>query len=122
LLLDTHALLWWWLGSKRLGAGASAAIGDRKNEVLASVASAWEIELKRALGKLRWDGSFRAELAAEGFALLDLRLAHVESLRRLPPHHRDPFDRILLAQAMHEEAVLVSGDATLARYGVPLLW
>ncbi len=122
LLLDTQAFLWWMSGSPRLSLGAKEAISDSANQVLFSVASAWEISIKRSLGKLRAPENIAGAIEADSFDLLGIELSHIETLGRLEHHHRDPFDRMLIAQAMAERATLVSGDAIFQRYGVVILW
>ncbi|HVA13956.1 MAG TPA: type II toxin-antitoxin system VapC family toxin [Stellaceae bacterium] len=122
LLLDTQAFLWWMANSSRLTREARAEISDPQNQVLFSIASAWEISIKRSLGKLRAPENLAEALASESFDLLGIGLAHIEALDRLDHHHRDPFDRILIAQAGVERVKLVSGDAIFRRYGVDILW
>jgi PIN domain nuclease of toxin-antitoxin system len=122
LLLDTQAFLWWMSGSPRLSKGAGEAISDPGNQVLFSVASAWEISIKRSLGKLRAPGDIGSAIEAESFDLLGIELSHIEALGQLEHHHRDPFDRMLIAQAIVERATLVSGDAIFQRYGAIILW
>lgn len=126
LLLDTHALIWWWLDDPQLSAKAREAIGDATNEVRVSAASAWEIATKQRLGKL--DGvpdasrRFLELVAADGFQLLPMTAQHALRAGSLPAEHRDPFDRMLAAQAELERAVVVSKDAALARLGVQMFW
>jgi PIN domain nuclease of toxin-antitoxin system len=122
LLLDTQAFLWWMADSARLSAPARAEIANPENEVLFSVASAWEIAIKRSLGKLKAPEDVEAAIEAEAFDLLGITLAHVKALGRLKYHHRDPFDRMLIAQSATERAKLVSGDAIFGEYGVEVLW
>jgi PIN domain nuclease of toxin-antitoxin system len=122
LLLDTHALLWWLMASPRLSDRARDAIAEPRNQVHVSIATAWEIAIKRSIGRLRVTEDITADLAADAFELLSIELAHIAALERLPHHHRDPFDRMLVAQAMVEGMRLVSGDANIARYGVAVVW
>lgn len=126
LLLDTHAFLWWIAGSDLLGHGARTVIEERDNECVVSLASCWEIAIKISLGKLRVDAdldSFLPEqLAANGFRLLLIELRHAARVSRLPFHHRDPFDRLLVAQALEERLALVSGDEIFESYGVERIW
>ena len=121
LLLDTHAFLWWWQGSAKVGARTRTAIADA-DVVLVSAISAWEIAIKSALGRLRFSGSVAHAVEACRFTKLGVDFEHIEALRSLPFHHKDPFDRLLVAQAMVERATLVTHDRALAPYGVPTLW
>lgn len=120
LLLDTNALLWWEAGSRRLGPRARAAIAGGE-QVYVSAASAWEAEIKRALGRLVIPGDVGEMIAANGFLELPVTVQHATALRSLEPVHRDPFDRILVAQARVEGCTLVTGDRHLAAYEVPVL-
>lgn len=126
LLLDTHALIWWLGGDARLGAKARTAIRDRKNDVFVSAASAWECAIKVASGKLPQAAplisSFRDVLEDAGFLNLDIASAHALAAGALPRHHGDPFDRMLIAQALIEDMTLVSNERAFAAYRVPLIW
>jgi PIN domain nuclease of toxin-antitoxin system len=126
LLLDTHALLWFLAGDARLSTGARDAIEDLANTRFFSIASAWEVAIKASLGKLVLSAPFNqlipGQLRANGIELLAIRPDHIAELLTLPFHHRDPFDRILITQAAVENAVVVSADATLDRYGINRLW
>jgi PIN domain nuclease of toxin-antitoxin system len=126
LLLDTHALLWFLSGSDRLSATARTAIEDVANERLFSVAGAWEIAIKASLGKLDLSVPFEVlvpgELRANAIELLPIRPAHLVGLMALPFHHRDPFDRMYVAQAEAEGAAVVSADPALDAYGIQRLW
>lgn len=123
LLLDTHTLLWYLTTPEKLPVAAHRAIQAAENEVYASLASAWEIAIKVALGKLDFDvDSLEAALAASGIQLLGIDLQHTARVATLPQHHRDPFDRLLVAQALCESMTLVSRDGELAKYGLRLLW
>jgi PIN domain nuclease of toxin-antitoxin system len=122
LLLDTHAALWWLAGDERFGPEAAAAVAERGNDVLLSAAVVWEVAIKRSLGKLRAPSGFAETLLGAGVRELPVSAAHAAAVEQLPWHHRDPFDRMLLAQATVENATLVSRDDQLARYGVPVLW
>jgi len=122
LLLDTHAFLWAVAEPARLGATARAAIMDGGNAVFVSAATAWEIAIKEALGRLAFPvARFLAEVEAAGFAHLPIRAEHALAAGALPRHHADPFDRMLVAQAGLEGLTLISEDAALAAYGVRLL-
>jgi PIN domain nuclease of toxin-antitoxin system len=122
LLLDTQAFLWWMSAARRLSRPARAAIAAPHNQVHLSIATAWEIAIKRGLGKLRIDGDIAAALDSEAFTLLPIALTHVEALQKLPLLHRDPFDRMLIAQANVEGMPLVTCDEEIARYAVERLW
>jgi len=123
LLLDTHALLWALSAPQQLPASLRRAIQAAENDVYASLASAWEIAIKAALGKIEFDvRSLERMLAATGFQILDISLQHAVQVAELPMHHGDPFDRILVAQALSESMVLVTRDRALRQYGVRILW
>lgn len=123
LLLDTHTFLFWTADDPRLPAAARQAIGDPRSLVYLSAASVWEIGIKRAKGRLRTSfGDVMQEAARHRFVELPMRAAHADRAAALPPHHDDPFDRMLIAQAELEDLVLLSGDAVAPRYGVRLLW
>ena len=122
LLLDTHAVIWWMADAPELSDRARSAIADRSNEVMVSIASLWEIVIKRALGKLEFPEDVETTLTVEGFGLVSVGLGHLRALENLPALHRDPFDRMLVAQALVDGFVMVIGDPTVARYGAPILW
>ena len=126
LLLDTHALIWWLNDDRRLLPDARAAISDESNEILVSAVSAWEITTKHRLGKLSVADRFVADiggaLAVEGFQELPLSLADAARAGGLPSDHRDPFDRMLIAQALSNDLTLVSTEQLFERYGVRRLW
>lgn len=126
LLLDTHVFLWWVDDAPRLSDQARQAIFDQKSECFLSVASCWELAVKVSLGKLRLRESVERfipeQLALNGFRLLPIDFRHVARVEGLPFCHRDPFDRLLVAQAMTEKMVMVTADQKLAEYGVKCLW
>lgn len=126
VLLDTHVFLWWVEGDRALPAKARAALADRDNECLFSLASAWELAIKAALGKLRLAIPVRRyvteHVAANGFRMLDIRMAHTGRVESLPPHHGDPFDRLLIAQALDEKLPIVTADPVFRDYGVKRIW
>jgi PIN domain nuclease of toxin-antitoxin system len=122
LLLDTHAALWWMADDERMGAAAATRLADGGNQVLLSAAIVWEVAIKRSLGKLEAPDGFAATLVSAGAVPLAVNLAHAAAVETLPWHHRDPFDRMLVAQADIEGAVIVSRDEALRAYGVPLVW
>lgn len=119
LLLDTHVLIWWDEG-RRMSRSAMTAIRDAA-DVYVSAASAWEIAIKTALGRLRPTRTVAQATEESGFRELPVTFAHAASVAGLPSVHRDPFDRLLVAQAMHEGLVLVTRDPVFTRYGVWLL-
>lgn len=122
LLLDTHTLLWWLEDDPALSSGAREAIADPANEPMVSTASLWEIAIKRSLGKLAVPDDLPDRVANEGFGWLPVSALHAWRVRELPRHHRDPFDRMLVAQALIERLPLVTVDARLADYGVDARW
>lgn len=122
LLLDTHAFLWWIDDDEALGSAARAAIDVPTNPVYVSAASAWEIAIKRTKGTLDApQGDVATWIAQEGFAELEIAVRHGTAAGALPLHHRDPFDRMLVAQAQLEEMTLVTADSGLAAYDVPII-
>jgi PIN domain nuclease of toxin-antitoxin system len=126
LLLDTHALLWFLTDDPRLGVRARRSIEDPANLAYVSAVSLWEVALKSALGKLKlpapYADIFPYQLEQNGFGVLPITSGHCTRLLALPFHHRDPFDRLLLAQAEVEGMCLVTDDAQLDQYGVSLVW
>jgi PIN domain nuclease of toxin-antitoxin system len=126
LLLDTHVFLWWINDDQNLTTVARQAITEANNECYLSLASCWEMAIKSSLGKLRLTkpvGRFVSEqLAANGFTLLNIELRHTAKIEKLPFHHRDPFDRLLIAQAITDKLIMVSADSVFSDYGINLLW
>lgn len=119
LLLDTHTLLWWLADDERLGSRARELIEDPGNDVLLSVVSLWEIVVKVRVGKLHADVEKVAAAARrDGFALLDIGVAHLRKAADLPMHHRDPFDHLPIAQAVVEGATFISEDRHTHKYPV----
>ncbi len=122
LLLDTHILLWWLSDDPALPAAAKAAIADPGSGVFVSAASVWEIAIKHALGRLDFPIAQMAAIVDEaGFTPLGIEFEHAVRAGGLPPHHQDPFDRMLVAQAQHEGLTIVSVDAMIRRYAVAIL-
>lgn len=126
LLLDTHTFLWLHTDRSRLPHPLMAALAALENNLLFSVASAWELGIKHALGKLpmpdppaQWVSS---RLKASGVVPLAVSLEHAFAAAALPPHHRDPFDRLLIGQAQADGLTLVTGDPAMSTYDVPILW
>ena len=126
LLLDTHAFLWWLSGDAALSDTAKAAIGDANNTIFVSAASAWEIATKHRIGKLPGVAAIAGDLsggaADQGFIALPISLLHAQTAGALPGPHRDPFDRMLIAQAILETLVLISNERIFDAYGVNRLW
>ena len=126
LLLDTHTLLWWLDGDRRLSRRARQAIADTNNTVAVSAASAWEIATKVRIGKLPGAVDVAADiptcLANQQFQSLDITVLHAQRAGRLPGDHRDPFDRMLIAQAQIEDLPVVTNDEIFDKYGVTRLW
>jgi PIN domain nuclease of toxin-antitoxin system len=120
LLLDTHVLLWWLSGSKRLHSAAREAIAD-STRAYVSAATVWEIAIKIALGKLEFRGEMAEQLAINNLLPLAVTVPHALAAGALPAHHSDPFDRMLVAQAKIESLTLVTHDARLGAYDVPVL-
>ena len=123
LLLDTHSILWWLSDDRRLSRTARDAIADPDNEPVASVVAGYEIAYKQNLGRLpSVPSNLRDRLAREGFEILSLSLDHALAAAALPGPHRDPWDRIMMAQAHIEGLTIVTVDRVFSRYGVPVLW
>jgi PIN domain nuclease of toxin-antitoxin system len=124
VLIDTHALLWWISGDKQLSSRARRAIADGNCHF--SMASCWETAIKISLDRLGLDRPlaqfFKEELAVNGITLLGIEFRHVMRVAQLPFHHRDPFDRLLIAQAMEEDFALVSKDSCFDAYEVNRIW
>lgn len=122
LLLDTHAALWWLADDDQVGDDAARQLDDSSNRVLLSAAVAWEVAIKRSLGKLQAPAELTATLLGAGVQPLPITLEHASAVEALPWHHRDPFDRLLVAQAIVEGATIVSQDDRLRSYDVPIIW
>jgi PIN domain nuclease of toxin-antitoxin system len=126
VLLDTHALVWALGSPDRLSPRARATIADQATVVFVSLTSAWELAILESLGRVRLKVPlatlFTDGLAALRFQLLPIRLPYVVAVSELPQHHRDPFDRLLVATARAERLTVVSADREFKRYGVPVLW
>lgn len=121
LLLDTHAFLWWLSDVPQLSRLAHDGIADPRNEVLVSAITGWEIAVKRAKGRITAPDNLGTMVTERGFTHLPLTFQHAEQAGRLPMHHRDPFDRFLVAQAQTERLVLVTRDERIGLYDVPTL-
>ena len=121
LLLDTHAVLWWLNDDPTLADSARSAIADPENTVFLSAVAVWEIRIKQSIGKLDLPDDFEEVLEGQPFAELPITVAHTHAIAELPTIHRDPFDRMLVAQAMVEEMTIVTRDAAIADYGVKVV-
>jgi len=123
LLLDTHLVLWWMNGeASRIGKRALAALGSDGIDPIVSAVTVWEVAIKRGLGKLEAPGDLLPQLERAGVELLPISPRHADLVASLPPHHRDPFDRLLVAQATLEGLALVSEDEALRRYEIEVVW
>lgn len=121
LLLDTHALIWVFSQDARLSQAATEAIRTGTNLVFVSAATAWEIAIKKALGKLKVPGNYQEGLRRYRFTPLDITTEHALAVEQLPTYHNDPFDRMLIAQAQIERLTLVTHDPHMKAYGVPII-
>ena len=126
LFLDTHVLIWFALGSDKLSQTAEELIYDRQNELWLSVASIWEMQIKIQLGKLKLDLALPdlidSQRKVNNLKILSIELFHIWALDGLPNHHKDPFDRILIAQAIAEKAPVLSIDSVFDNYPIQRLW
>jgi PIN domain nuclease of toxin-antitoxin system len=122
LLLDTHAVIWFTENAPQLSTSAAAAIEDPGNDILLSAVVAWEIAIKRGLGKPLVANNYVDVMLAAGSREIPVGIAHAQKVESLLPHHSDPFDRLLVAQAMAEGAAIVTNDQRIRRYDVSVLW
>jgi PIN domain nuclease of toxin-antitoxin system len=126
VLLDTQAFLWWVFADGRLSRRVSKVMANEDNDCLLCMASVWELAIKAGGGKIKLNEPIAqfipSELRANGFSLLDIRLAHVFVIEQLPQHHRDPFDRLIVAQAIVEDLPVVSVDSALDSYEIERIW
>jgi PIN domain nuclease of toxin-antitoxin system len=126
LLLDTHTFIWWDSDPEKLSSKALALCQDRSNTILLSVVSVWEMQIKSQLGKLKLKSPLRevveSQCKTNGLEVLPIDLEHVLALQTLPTPHKDPFDRLLIAQANAEKAILVSNDPLFEQYPVRVMW
>ncbi|MDY0301281.1 MAG: type II toxin-antitoxin system VapC family toxin [Trichlorobacter sp.] len=126
LLLDTHTFLWWISNDPLLSATAKTVISDARNECFLSLASCWEMAIKSSIGKLRLvkpvESFIPEEVIANDFSLLAIDFKHIAKVETLPFYHRDPFDRLLVAQAIVDKMILVSADSRLSEYDIKCLW
>lgn len=122
LLVDTHTLLWWLSDDPALSSAAREAIAEPANELLVSAVSLWEMAIKRSLGKLRVPDDLPAQILGQGFGWLPVTAEHAWAVRDLPLHHRDPFDRLLVAQSVLERTPIITADPSFGAYGVDVRW
>lgn len=121
LLLDTHTFLWWLSDDKKLGPSTKELISDPRNEVYVSAATAWEISIKKSTGKLQAPDGIDNVVEDEGFSRLSISFFHGEQAGALPAIHKDPFDRMLIAQAQAEGLEVVTVDETIPKYGIKVV-
>ncbi len=122
LLLDSHAFLWWAEADPTLGTAARNAIADPANDVLISIAALWELVIKASLGKLALPDDVETMVVSQGFSVLSISFVHLRQFAALPRHHKDPFDRMMIAQALAEGIPIVTTDRRFAAYGVQVVW
>lgn len=126
LLLDTHTFIWYVTDNPRLSAHVKLLIEDENNEKLVSIASIWEMAIKHSIGRLNFSLPFmefvRQQLSVSNIGLLEINLNHIEVVASLPLHHRDPFDRLIIAQSMAEQIPVLSVDAIFDTYAIARLW
>lgn len=126
ILLDTHTFLWWVWDAPELSAKARKYIANPDNECLLSLASVWEIAIKSSLGKIKIDRPLDQfipeQLSANGFKPLEIGFRHIVQVNTMPFHHKDPFDRLLAAQAREEKLLIVSADPIFTQYGIKRIW
>ncbi|MCI5218442.1 MAG: type II toxin-antitoxin system VapC family toxin [Candidatus Electrothrix sp. LOE2] len=120
-LLDTHVLLWWLADDARIGPKTVERISDMRNEIFVSAVTSWEIAIKKKIGKLEAPDNIDGIVEDEGFSKLPVTLHHGEIAGGLPLHHKDPFDRMLVAQAKAEALYLLTDDGSIRRYDVPVI-
>jgi PIN domain nuclease of toxin-antitoxin system len=121
LLLDTHVLLWWLDASPTLSEQATSSIADGNNLIFVSAAVIWEIRIKQALRKLTIPDNFRKVLDQQPFEMLAITAEHAHAVGNLPAYHRDPFDRMLIAQAKIERMTIVTRDTIIKHYKIPII-
>ena len=126
VLIDTHVFIWYIQNSDRLPRSVTAQIDDGRNDILLSIASVWEMAIKQSTGKLNLGGAYASfiseQMKINNIQLLPASLEHLEIVTTLPFHHRDPFDRLLIAQAIAEDIVIVSADSVFSLYPVKRIW
>ncbi|MEG4588249.1 type II toxin-antitoxin system VapC family toxin [Microcoleus sp. MOSTC5] len=126
LLLDTHTFIWYVTDNPRLSAHVKLLIEDENNEKLVSIASIWEMAIKHSIGRLNFSLPFMEfvgeQLTVSNIGLLEINLQHIEVVASLPLHHRDPFDRLIIAQSMAEQIPILSVDAIFDAYAIARVW
>lgn len=122
LLVDTHVLVWAALNSRLLPETVKARLTAEDNIVFVSMASLWELSIKSSLGKIELTKDFFEQLQPVGYEILPIAVEHVKAVNRLPHYHRDPFDRMLVAQAMQEQLIFLTCDDQIKKYDVKVLW
>jgi PIN domain nuclease of toxin-antitoxin system len=126
LLIDSHAIVWWMTDDPRLSPTARRGLGSPQHERFLSLASLWELSLKVAAGRLQGIGAtidnLRQACAKQSIQILPITYEHIVRVESLPPHHADPFDRLLVAQALEESLTILTADRALSRYPAPVLW
>ena len=122
LLIDSNAFLWWSEALPRLGTAARQAIGDPTNEVVISIAALWEITIKTSLGKLTVPSDIETMVMSQGFSVLPIGFDHLRRVAELPQIHKDPFDRLIIAQALCAGIPIATADRRFAAYGVQIVW
>ena len=120
-LLDTHSLLWAVFERKKLSSEAQKIIADKDSVVYTSMASLWEIAIKKNLGRLDVPDNFFDAIESGGFELLNITIPHIKQYTALPLHHRDPFDRILIAQSINEQLTLITRDKEIEQYDISII-
>ena len=121
-LLDTHTLIWWLKGAKVVPVAVRTILDQEREDVAISLVTPWEIAIKANLGKLEDIANFQKMVTVYDFTLLSIDLYHIEKVKTLPHHHRDPFDRMLIAQALTEDLTLISNEEVFDAYGVKRVW
>lgn len=125
-LLDTHTFIWFDNDPDKLSSQVAAICSSNDNDLLLSLASVWEMQIKTQLGKLQLPlplpEMIQNQITKNNVELLPIELSHIFNLTNLPPYHKDPFDRLLIAQAMTENAILLSNDANIEKYPIQILW
>lgn len=122
ILIDTHVLLWWLMNDTTLGADAKLLIASPQNTIFVSAISAWEIVIKKALGKLQAPDDLDKAIAMSHFHSLSVTTQHAMGITSLPPHHQDPFDRMLISQSKIEGCTLMTRDGRMGQYDIPIIW